>query len=629
MMHFKKQYFHVLALCLCLGFSQGFPAAGEAQPLYTFDMTSLHALDRSDPVQARRAWDTAHAVAAVQGIVNRDAPVLFVRFMPHPDDFWFNHLTRQGEWLAERPQIKINSFEALLETFALKLKGLVIYDERVWATSNLASTIAGVDDRLCLRHDTAPTSLYSEVMATGLPFARNALRLMNEDGSPLFSGQGEIPGTGLPSVKSAKCDAHLWLKYHYLDTKRCSPEYMAFYIDAFWLTNPLESGFSNATLTNHDFFISQRAFFFDLHVWEEETPVDDPTQVPGTDVATLRKIMRAMYDHAGGKIFYIGGFTPWAWKYTNHKNAGSAHGGVDSEWKYAQIISAYNGIMDADALGYSGMANASFYQHYPLKQRYPQNPKPTDADLKKRGLIEENGRVAPKSYVCFYMGDYDSAAWLNYHAPKWWNDPAHGETLCSWAFNPNLDRRAPHVLDYVRTHQSPNDWFMFGDCGAGYLNPGMLVAPRPDSGLPDGLAAWVAHNRPYAERYDLSITGFIIDGHSPGMGEKGFDAYLEFSPDGLVGQKIPPQGLHRDTLPYLQMKLDLHGNPQEAGVRIANLAITRRPHFMFIRTILKSPSWHKDTMAQAQADNPNVTFVDPYTFFALLKTHERYKIANE
>jgi len=612
-------------------------------PVYHFDMTCLHELDRSDPAQAREAWDTAHLVASVQGIVNRERPVLFVRFMPHPDDFWFDYLRGEGQWLAGRDVVRLDSVEDLLRTFEPKLKGVVVYDERVWATSNLASTIAGVEDRVCLRYGPSQRSVYGRVMGSGLGFTQDARRLLNEDGSPMFTGQGVIPGTDVASTGSAKCDAYLWAQHHYLDAGRCSRDYLAFYIDAYWLTHPLESGFSNATLTNHDFFIAQRAFFFDLHVWEEEAPVDDPDQKPGTDVATLRAILRSMYEQSGGRIVHIGGFTPWAWKYTNHGKAGSAHGPVDTEWKYAQIISAYNGVMDADALGCAGMANASFYQHYPLEARYPQNPRPTAADLEQRGLIRADGTVAPRVYVCFYMGDYDSAAWFNYHVPKWWRDPAHGETLCTWAFNPNLDRRAPHAMDYVRRHQSANDWFMFGDSGAGYLNPGMLVAPRPDSGLPDGLEAWVAHNLPYARRYDLSITGFIIDGHSPAMGEKGMDAYQRFSPDGIVGQKVPAQGVHRAVMPYTRMKLDpsrpplptaasavmpytrmkldLYGSPEEAGARIAGLAGVNAPKFLFIRTILQSPSWHKGAMEAASAAEPSVTFLDPYSFFLLLKTH--------
>ncbi|NIA15208.1 MAG: hypothetical protein GWP08_14140 [Nitrospiraceae bacterium] len=615
----------VVRIACCLGVMLASAAAysQEGQPIYYFDMTGLHELDRSDPVQARQAWDTAHLVSSLQGIVNRNEPRLFIRFMPHPDDFWFDYLRSQGQWLADRPVVRIETLSELLATFQPAVKGVVVYDERVWATSNLASTIAGVEDRVCLRYDPSPSSVYANVMDSGLPFVRDCKRLLRDDGTPLFSGSGTIPDTGIPSTGSAKCDAYLWAKHHYLDPGLCSSRYMAFYIDAFWLTHSTESAFSNATLTNHDFFIAQRAFFFDLHVWEEETPVDDRGQKPGTDVATLHAIMRSMYERANGEIFHIGGFTPWAWKYTNHGKAGGKHGGVDTEWQYAKIISGYNGMMDADALGYSGMADASFYQHYPLKDRYPQNPKPTESSLRDRGLLLEDGSVAPKVYVCFYMGDYDAAAWFNYHVPRWWADPAHGDTLCTWAFNPNLDRRAPHAMDYVRTHQSPNDWFVFGDSGAGYLNPGMLVGGQRGTGLPDGLDAWVRHNIPFAERYDLSITGFIIDGHAPGMGEKGMDAYLRFSPDGIVGQKIPPQGVYRDIMPYVRMKLDLHGDPDEAGARVAGLAGANAPTFLFIRTILKSPSWHKAVMEKACELEPAVTFVDPYTFFALLKTHER------
>ena len=105
--------------------------------------------------------------------------------------------------------------------------------------------------------------------------------------------------------------------------------------------------------------------------------------------------LRSMYDRGGGKIFTIGGFLPWAWKYSNSPGAGSRHGGVASEWQYAHIISAYNGTMDADALGYSGMSNASFYQHFPLADHYAQRSRTTLADVKAEGLIDGEGHVAP------------------------------------------------------------------------------------------------------------------------------------------------------------------------------------------------------------------------------------------
>lgn len=587
-----------------------------ADSIRFYDMTHLNAMDLSDPANARAAWDEAHLVAALQGIVNRDAPRLFIRFMPQPDDFWWNHLTSQGEWLHGRTVEKVSSLEELLSHFAPNIEGVVLYEEKVWATSNLASTIAGVEDRLPLRHDETAGSLYGRITASRLPFASDVLRV------PAFTGSGTIPGTNTESTGSPKCDAYLWMKLNYLDTGRVSKEYLAFYIDQFWLTAPTKSGFSNATLTNHDFFISKRALFFDLHVWDEEAPVDDPAQLPGTDARTLRALLESMVKHNDGAITHIGGFTPWAWKYTNHPGAGGKHDGVDTEWRYAQIISSYNGIMDADALGYSGMANASFYQHHPLEPRYPQNPRPALEDLKKEGLLLEDGSVSPDHvYACFYMGDYDSAAWFNYHIPVWWQDPAHGEQLCTWAFNPNLDRRAPHAMHYVRKNQSKNDWFMFGDSGAGYLNPGGLVEPR-ESGLPSALDAWVRHNLAYAKRYDLDITGFIIDGHSKPMGPLGMTAYQQFSPAGIVGQKMRKRGLWDGQMPYLRMRWDIYGTPEEAGAQIAGMVSERRTDFLFLRTILQSPSWTKDTMAVSTAAQPRLKWLDPYRFFLLLKQYE-------
>jgi len=633
--HPRRQYWFtaMAAMWLLLGLGTIAPAQEANQhspnPVCVFDLTDLNKLDLHDPAQARRAWDTLHLATSIQGIVNRDRAVLFLRFMKHPDDFWFSYLREEGNWLADRPVKAIHSVQKLLETFQEELRGVVAYKEDVYALSNVASTIAGIENRVCLRYDSASTSVYAEVMATELPFLQNVVRLFNEDGTPMFNGAAGsvIPGTGSPGIASsgsAKCDAYLWAKHRYLDTNLASNEFMANYIDSYWLTAPAKTSLSNCTLTNHDFFIANKAFFFDLNVWEEESSVDDPSQPPGTDLKTLKALLRSTHDRAGGRILQIGGFAPWVWKYTNHPGAGSKHGGVDTEWKYVQVVSSYNGVIDADALDFSGMANASFYQHFPLREHYPQNKRPTHEDLKKKGLVAPDGRVAPYSYVLFYLGDYDAAAWLNRHLPQLWQDPARGTIPCAWAFNPNLDRRAPHAMHFARTMQGNQDWFMSGNSGAGYLNPGMLTAPRPDPEVPDGWDSWIAYCRRYYRRYDLSITGFIIDGHSPAMGERGLDAYLQFSPDGIVGHKIPVLGLRRDTMPMIQKRMDLYGSPPEAGAQVAELIDPKNlPQFTVIRTILKSPSWHKATMKHARQakGGEKLRFVDPYTFFLLLKAH--------
>jgi hypothetical protein len=106
------------------------------------------------------------------------------------------------------------------------------------------------------------------------------------------------------------------------------------------------------------------------------------------------------------------------------------------------------------------------------------------------------------------------------------------------------------------------------------------------------------------------------------MGDAGMDAYAQISPDGMVGQKIPFQGIHKG-MPYARMKMDLHGvPPEEAGKRIAQLTTGDRPAFYFVRTILASPTLHQNTMKAALQHDPQIEFVDPYTFFTLMKAFE-------
>jgi len=332
-------------------------------------------------------------------------------------------------------------------------------------------------------------------------------------------------------------------------------------------------------------------------------------------------LLKSFNKFSEGKIFTVAGFTPWDRKYTNFDKSGGKHKPVATEWHHAEILSEYNAVMDADAPGLSGMANASFYKHYPLKKNYYQNKKPTIEDLKNKGFILTNGTIKKLAYVLIYMGDYDSAAWMNRFVPKMWSDPYHKKITCTWAFNPNLSYRIPHVFDYVYQHKLSNDWFMSGDSGAGYLNPSLLYAPNRKNGLPDGLDAWVDWNKKYLNLFDIDITGFIIDGNAPGLNSEGLDAYKTFSPGGIVGQKLPKSmGIHK-AMPYIKMATDLPDDSVQAGRNLAG-AVGIMPAFLPVRTILKTPGWHAEMMKVAKKESSDkIVFVDPYTFFTLLKIH--------
>jgi len=567
--------------------------------LYTFDLTYTLKLDRSDPKQRRRIWDHAHFVSSLQGIVNRDGPRLYVYIIgsedARVDRYWLMRL--QEDWLKGWKIEEIPSLEELVEKFGGEIKGLVAYDEKVAATSNVASTIAGVENLACVRFDRDPDSLFQQ-LSKKLPVQE---WLVKQDGTSMFA---------------SKCDAYVWAKEKYLDTGKCNPTKMGYYIDAYWLTNP--GGYiPNHTLSNHDYFIAQKGFFFDLGPWDDETPVDDPNQPLGTDVKTLQAIMRSVWEQTkGAAMIHVGGFTPWDKKYTDHAGAGGKHGGVPTEWRYAEIISCFNGFMDADALGLGCMANASVFQHYPLEERYPQKL-PTVADLEARGLIKD-GKVAAKSYVTIYVGDYDSAAWLYHRIPDLWDDPTRGSIPLGWAFNPNLADRFPPGMAYTRKTKSPNDFFVAGDSGAGYLNPGHLQEPRQYSGLPSGVKTWTEHCRKYYRQWDLSVTGFVIDGYGPPMSEETLDAYTTFSENGIVAQKIDRVGVYKG-MPFIRMSDDLVGPPDESAQLVLGRLTDQKPEFFIFRTILWSPTAHKRLFEAIKESGKNVEIVDPYTLMLLIK----------
>ena len=603
-----------------------------AEPVTLFDLRYAATLQDNDPARIRRIWDHCHLAAALQGIVNRDAPRLYLLYVESQhgagnlDQYWLDKLRQPGAWLAEREVVTVTGIEALVERFRDAIGGAVVYDPAVAATSNLASTIAGADNLLPIRYDTAAGSLYSQLVTGPLKLPVKVW-LVHPDGSSLFTGRGTIPGSERPSSGSAKCDAYLWMKANYLERGRCTGGYGAYYLDQYWLQKPRNAVLNHHCLTNHDFFIANKAWFFDLHVWGDEAPVDDPGQAPGTDLATLKELLLSAYQHGGReKMIHIGGFVPWAWKYNNHPTAGGSHEPVASEWEYARVISAYNGFMDADAIGYGAMANASFYRHFPLRKSYPQ-PWTDRRQLTERGYLTPEGRVNfdGREFMIFYVGDYDCAAWVYQRMADIWDDPNRGKIPLMWCISPVLERRVPMALDAMRRSATANDYFAAADNGAGYCLPGMLQEPRGVSGLPDGLNAWATHCRPLYERWGLSLTGFVIYAHGPELNRAGLDCYQSFSPNGIVPSSGPLASMHRN-MPVLRFDHDLvDSDPaRAAGVVLARIGARRgegAPPFHWFRDILKSPTWHVRVMEEIRQKNAKVELLDAPTFFELLRIH--------
>jgi len=597
----------------------------DRQRIVLFDLATMQERRMDDTAAAQRLWDHAHAVATLQGIVNRNSPRLYIYMVKtgevNIDRYWWNKYRAPGGWLAGIDTVSCADIGVLIRLFRERVKGAVVYDPNVPATSNVASAVAGIDSLIAIRYDLSEGSLYRELVLSG-PRLPVRVWLLHPDGSSLFTGKGKIAGTDRPSSGSAKNDAYRWFIEHYIRSGKCNTAFGGYYIDQRWVQMASRANPNHHTLCNHDYFVSKKGFFFDLSPWEDEPATDDPYQPAGTDLQTLKELLSLAYrlNGDGDTFTHIGGFPPWAFKYTRHD--GGKHGDVDTEWEYSRIISAYNAFKDADAIGYGALANASFWQHYPLKDRYPR-PWVTDEMLVSRGLLEADGKLAEngKTYVVFYVGDYDAASWLSQTTPELWDDPNRGKIPMMWAISPILARRTPHVMEYRWMTATSNDHFVAADNGAGYLLPGVLQAPRAVSGLPDGTAQWAAHNMPYYRRWGLTVTGFVIDGHAPAMNNDGLTAYASFSPNGIVPQKVPTKLLHGKT-PILAAGPDINdGNPAEAARAVVEEIHKRGGRFHWFRNILKSPTWYCSLMEEVGRIDSTIELLDAPTFFRLYRNH--------
>ena len=396
--------------------------------IYVLDVRGLKSLDLSRPENVTAAWDTMHALAALQGIVNRKQPRFYLlycaEFGVETDQFWLDWLRGEDGWLRAMKTVPLASLAEAVRTFRSQLKGLAVYDPAVPATSCLASTAAGCDDLLPVRFSRATNSVFALLTGQlGLPVR---LWLVNPDGTSKFTGRGVIPDSNEPSSGSPKVDAYRWAVRHFIASGQCDARFAAYYLDAFWLQRPQNGPPDLHTLSNHDYFIARRAFFFDLSPWGDETPVDDPQQRLGLDRQTLLGVLRALHDAVPQSIIKIGGFPPWPYKYTNHGGAGQ-HGGVPTELEFTRLISQFNAYHEADAAGPGAMANASFFAHYPLQKRYPQpNRKPARPDWQTAGFLGAKGKVVAKLFVGHYVGDYDAPSWLYKAVPAFFSDPQRG-----------------------------------------------------------------------------------------------------------------------------------------------------------------------------------------------------------
>ena len=605
------------------------------------------------------AFEHAHFVAAVSGLANRDAPQLFTPYAAidiDADALWREALTRPGQWLANTSFTTLprNNLPALVRRFSDTIRGVVLYDPWLPATSNVASTVAGVEHLVPVAYrpctvdmlagcavDSAAT-VYEQIVGHGnlLPVVVDLVGRFN----------GSRSG-------SAKNDAYLWAIDEYLSAGRCDATQLAYYVDYAAATFPAPAGsglgtISSTMITNHDWFIARKGFVFDLSPFADERPCDDVTQPIGIDRKTFEAILAAAYNQTrGAKMIRVAGQGPHVYKYSQQGSCAKRckHGTIAAEDEIIDLLSTYNAYNDADdvelpALGM--IANSAFWAHHPLPATLTQTATfPTDASLRARGLLTAANRVAPKAYASFYAGDYDGAAWsYAYLGHRAWDNGTRGIWPIGWGIDVELSTRFPPIFAHLYKTATENDFFISGDNGAGYLNPGALYPdypPRRDAGNnASGAPGWKAWNHHWYERFDINLTGIVIGGLS-GFDNRSGKLYAEFSSAGISTSPGTKEGgkqgviLHGGVPLLSALMSNLCSDPlctnggdlnvtASAATVIAYAQAQRktpdRPTFWSYRTIL-CPVAKMNAVAAASVAGAegNLEWVDPATLMMLAR----------
>ena len=98
-----------------------------AQPEYqegdivVLDLSRWRDISSKDSIGVVRLWETMHLTSTLQGIVNRDQPRLYIKYISTEgidiDDFWWDKCVGEGKWLAGRRTITMYDPVKVLDIF--------------------------------------------------------------------------------------------------------------------------------------------------------------------------------------------------------------------------------------------------------------------------------------------------------------------------------------------------------------------------------------------------------------------------------------------------------------------------------------------------------------------------------
>ncbi len=635
--------------------------------------------------------DVSRLVYSLQGLINRDfgrddqhTSILY-SMQEASDPNWLNYITEEGSVYAGYNRVQVDSWDGFYATFQKQIQacGLILWDGNVPATSNVAATICGLDGYLPVL---AKSRLHNELLAKNIS-VKQSLVGMFENGKK----GSNIADTAVKSTGSAKNDAYRWALEKYFS--RCSVNYLAYTLDGAQTIRGYEAYEDNPVsllrnagitcLSNHDYLIARRCFFFDLSPSKNEEIRDDIAQIyfvkypcphcshenlydadelltydepqcancnqtinidwdmiieqslmasmadQGTDYETMCMIFDRRYQRAKGAMGQLMGFPPWWVKYTSTDNQG-LHAATWIEWLFSEILSCYNLAKEADAAQPASMTNGSaYYKYVPLQKEYKNRWDEYDAGVEYSDDVH---------YFTIYVGDYDSSAWLKTHVNTFWmqsgGDKARANLPLTWCFNPNLSNRVPMVFDYIYANKYDHEFIAAGDSGAGYVIPSSLFgrrnlaymgSPRP-SEYASGDTNWANYCKWYYDRFDIKVTGFIINGANTFLSDI-FGLYNTFSTMGSLHNGGGQLMTNYKGVPYIYCQNGINDTTNPEDIYNHAFVLMEDYNFAAYRTVCLSPSQISAIIRNysdyATGKGDSVQYVELYSFLDLAKQSEK------
>ncbi len=358
-------------------------------------------------------WDELCSAEALQGLVNRRGPRLYLDHGEKADRRWLEIYAERAGLRYER----VGSLPDLLRRFRSDARGARVYDPDVDGSRYVAVTLAGLDRLLPV----------SSAMLDGTSPAMQVGGRSFRPADLGYETADDLRGRFKSSVA-----AYEWALREVMP--RCSRT----------LAHSVDGGRVDGILTGvcgpmsgFDWQVMNRGFVFNLGS-QAKKMVSYGAEVGGNagHAEMYERILKSL------------------------KPPAQITGYGDPEDYWCLLLSRHGHY------SFHAFHNWSFHARVPVKAR-----------ALRQSIRPEPGTVTPETeryYVCFMTSEGDTMKGpLPFFYDSWF-DPKRGAVPINWGVNPLMAKLFPAMLDYYYATATPNDGFFAGPSGAGYTYPDVM-----------------------------------------------------------------------------------------------------------------------------------------------------------